>query len=247
MIWKVIKAEMTGTSHKKNGIPCQDLTSKLVTDNSCTIVLADGAGTASLAKLGAELTCKSVLRMFDRYFDELFGTDSLLAKTKIIHRIRTRLGIKAKKYNQKKDELASTLLFVSIKNNKFIAGHLGDGIIGIIDEKGDTSVLSEAENGEFANTTYFTTSENYSYHLRLYRGEINNYNSFFLMSDGAADCLYHKKQKTFAPAIRSFSNWIEKYDVESVNQALLENMIKMFPKYTTDDCSFIMCKKYIIL
>ena len=62
-----------------------------------------------------------------------------------------------------------TLLFVSIKNNKYIAGHIGDGIIGIIDEKGDAIVLSEPENGEFANTTYFTTSENYKYHLRLYR------------------------------------------------------------------------------
>lgn len=242
MIWKVTKAEMTGTSHKKNGTPCQDVTKKLVTSNSCTIVLADGAGSASLSELGAELTCKSVLRTFHRDFEELFDMDSSLAKTKIIHSIRTRLGIKAKKFNQKKEELASTLLFVSIKNNKFIAGHIGDGIIGIIDEKGDAIALSEPENGEFANTTYFTTSENYKYHLRIYRGGIDNYNSFFLMSDGAADCLYHKKQRIFAPAIRSFSSWIEKYDEESVNLALLENMTKIFPKHTTDDCSFIMCK-----
>ena len=242
MIWKVIKAEMTGTSHKKNGTPCQDVTKKLVTSNSCTIVLADGAGSASLSELGAELTCKSVLRTFHRDFEELFDMDPSLAKTKIIHSIRTRLGIKAKKFNQKKEELASTLLFVSIKNNKYIAGHIGDGIIGIIDEKGDAIVLSEPENGEFANTTYFTTSENYKYHLRLYRGEIDNYNSFFLMSDGAAECLYHKKQKIFAPAIRSFSSWIEKYDEESVNRAILENMTKMFTKHTTDDCTFIMCK-----
>ena len=189
MIWKVIKAEMTGTSHKKNGTPCQDVTKKLVTSNSCTIVLADGAGSASLSELGAELTCKSVLRTFHRDFEELFDMDPSLAKTKIIHSIRTRLGIKAKKFNQKKEELASTLLFVSIKNNKYIAGHIGDGIIGIIDEKGDAIVLSEPENGEFANTTYFTTSKNYKYHLRLYRGEIDNYNSFFLMSDGAAEGL----------------------------------------------------------
>ena len=73
-------------------------------------------------------------------------------------------------------------------------------------------------------------------------GGADNYNSFFLMSDGAADCLYHKKQRIFAPAIRSFSSWIEKYDEESVNLALLENMTKIFPKHTTDDCSFIMCK-----
>ena len=243
MIWKVVKAEITGSSHKKNGTPCQDVTNKLVTENSCTIVLADGAGSASLSELGAELTCKSILRTCHKDFDELFDMDSMLAKTKIIHSIRTRLGIKAKKHNKNKQELASTLLFVSIKKNKFIAGHIGDGIIGIIDEKGEAIVLSEPENGEFANTTYFTTSENYRYHLRLYRGEIdNNYNSFFMMSDGAADCLYHKKQKIFAPAIRSFSNWIEKFDEESVNQALLENMTKMFPKHTTDDCSFIMCK-----
>ena len=243
MVWKVIKAEMTGTSHKKNGTPCQDVTNKFVTENSCTIVLADGAGSASLSEFGAELTCKSILRTFHKDFDELFYMDSLLVKTKIIHSIRTRLGIKAKKHKKEKQELASTLLFVSIMNNKYIAGHIGDGIIGAIDENGKAIVISEPENGEFANSTYFTTSENYRFHLRLYKGEVDNYNSFFMMSDGAADCLFHKKEKIFAPAIHSFNRWIEKYDEESINKALLENMINMFPKHTTDDCSFIMCKK----
>ena len=242
MVWKVIKAEMTGTSHKKNGTPCQDVTNKFVTENSCTIVLADGAGSAPLSELGAEVTCKSIIRLFYHDFNELFEMDSLLVKTKIIHSVRTRLGIKAKKHNKDKHEFASTLLFVSIKNNNFIAGHIGDGIIGAIDDKGTTIMLSEPENGEFANSTYFTTSDNYKCHLRLYRGDVDNFKSFFLMSDGAADCLYHKKAKVFAPAIQSFSRWIEKYDEESVSKALLENMIKMFPKHTADDCSFIMCK-----
>lgn len=243
MIWKVINAEITGTSHKKSGTKCQDVTKKLVTDNCCTIVLADGAGSAALSEIGAELTCESVVKIFHQNFDALFDMDCSLAKTKIIHSIRTRLGIKAKRLNRKKDELASTLLFVSIKDSKYIVGHIGDGVIGTINEKGDVFALSEPENGEFANTTYFTTSKNYKSHLRLYKGKVDNYNSFFLMSDGAADCLFHKKQKAFAPAIRAFSSWMETYDEESVNKALLENMTKMFPIHTTDDCSFIMCKK----
>lgn len=246
MIWKVIKAEMIGTSHKKSGTPCQDVTNKLVSENSCTIVLADGAGSASLSEIGAELACQSILSTLHSDFDEFFEMDSLLAKRKIIHGIRTRLGIKAKIYDRDKQEFASTLLFVSIKNNKFIAGHIGDGIIGAIDEKGTAIMLSEPENGEFANSTYFTTSNDYRYHFRLYRGNVDNFSSFFLMSDGAADCLYHKMAKTFAPAILSFSRWIEKYDEDSVNKALYENMLKMFPKHTTDDCSFIMCKNMSI-
>lgn len=243
MVWKVIKAEMTGTSHKKNGTPCQDVTNKFVTENSCTIVLADGAGSASLSELGAESSCKSIIRMFHHDFDGLFEMDSLQLKTKIIHSIRTRVGIKAKKYNKDKQEFASTLLFVSIKNNNFIAGHIGDGIIGAIDAKGAVVMLSEPETGEFANSTYFTTSENYRCHLRLYRGKIENFNSFFLMSDGAADCLYHKKTKVFAPAIQSFSRWLEKNDEESVNNALFCNMTNLFPLHTIDDCSFIMCQR----
>ena len=42
-------------------------------------------------------------------------------------------------------DLSSTLLFVAVKGNKFLAGHIGDGLIGSFDESG-SQVFSPPEN-----------------------------------------------------------------------------------------------------
>lgn len=243
MIWKVIKSELTGTSHKKNNIPCQDVVDYLVSENNCIIVLADGAGSSKHSEVGATLSCKSIIKLLGNDFDEIYNMEAYFAKSKLIHGIRTRLGIKASKYEQTKDEFASTLLFVSIQDDSFIVGHIGDGVVGGVCIDGTVKIISEPENGEFANTTFFTTSDNYQSHFRLHKGKSTQYKAFFLMSDGAADCLYDKKEKKFAPAILAFSSWMKNYEEKEINKALYENMLSMFPQHTSDDCSFIMCQK----
>lgn len=165
-----------------------------------------------------------------------------LVRMKIVHGIRTRLGMCASKQGISKQEFASTLLFVSINKDTFIAGHIGDGVIGGMFDDNSMVTISEPENGEYANTTFFTTSLNYKSHFRLYKGSIRQYKAFFLMSDGTAECLYDKKRDKFAPAITTFSNWTDIYDADRINAALQENMNKLFPSHTSDDCSFIMCQ-----
>ena len=54
-------------------------------------------------------------------------------------------------------DLASTLLFVAIKDNKFIMAHIGDGIIGYL-KQDELKIATHPMNGEFINTTVFTTS-----------------------------------------------------------------------------------------
>ena len=58
------------------------------------------------------------------------------------------------------------------------------------------------------------------------------------MSDGAAECLYQRKSNQFANAINMFSNWIDLYDITEVKKAIKENLERLFPLQTTDDCSF---------
>lgn len=242
-MWKIISSVITGSSHLKSGKPCQDAVKNYSSPNACTIVLADGAGSCVCSEEGANISCSSILSLFCTDFDTMYQMSAADLKLKIIHNIRTRLGMKAKRSNLKKDDFASTLLFVAIQGDQFVAGHVGDGVIGYITTNNQVSLLSEPENGEFANTTFFTISNNYQNHLRLYRGKVYDKKSFFLMSDGAGECLYDKRNRTFAPAINSFSSWLEQFSEEEVNKALYENMATMFTKHTTDDCSFIMCQK----
>lgn len=149
-------------------------------------------------------------------------------------------GVCQFRFLQDRKETASTLLFVAVNNNKFICGHLGDGIIGTIDNENNAIALSLPENGEFTNSTYFTTSKNYLYHLRIAKGCVDNIQTFFIMSDGSAECLFHKNSKQMAKAVILFNDWLKQYKKEEVAKAICDNMKEIFTRYTNDDCSLSM-------
>lgn len=243
-MWKIAGASIIGSSHIKNGTPCQDCIHSLTRNGVVCIALADGAGSYKYSDTGAEIACTAVTEYLTSEFDRFFSLPSLETKRFIIHGIRTRLGHKASVLDTSKTELSSTLLFVAIKNDNFLIGHLGDGIIcGEIND--DLVLLSAPENGEFANTTYFVTSRNYEEHFRVYRGNVSKFNSFYLMSDGAAEALFHKKEHSFSSALRIFASWLDEHTSNEVDAAIKSNMETLFPKHTTDDCSIIIAHKTI--
>lgn len=241
-MWKIAGASIIGSSHIKDDTPCQDFIHSMARNDVTCIALADGAGSYRYSDVGAEISCMAVTEYFTLAFDRLFSMPSLEIKRFIIHGIRTRIGRKASSLETSKLELSSTLLFVAIKSNNFIIGHLGDGVIsGEID--GNLVLLSAPENGEFANTTYFVTSRNYKEHFRIYRGNVSEFSSFFLMSDGAAEALFHKKEHTFSSALKTFASWLDEHTSDEVDAAIKNNMETLFPKHTTDDCSIIIAHK----
>lgn len=241
-MWKIAGASIIGSSHIKNGMPCQDFIHSLTRNDVTCIALADGAGSYQYSDIGAEISCIAVTEYLTMEFDRFLTMTPLQIKRFIIHGIRTRIGRKASALKTFKAELSSTLLFVAIKGEQYITGHIGDGVIcGETDSS--LVLLSAPENGEFANTTYFVTSRNYADHFRIYRGHINEFTSFFLMSDGAADALFHKKEHTFSSALKTFANWLDNHSSDEVNAAIKNNMETLFPKHTTDDCSIIIAHK----
>ena len=138
------------------------------------------------------------------------------------------------------NELSSTLLFVAIKGKRFIAGHIGDGVIGVINKDGSTKVLSHPQNGEAANQTYFTTTFFKKERLRLYKGNIKNIDGFILFSDGVEDSLYHKQTKTLATSVFSMCSWLKTYNSFDVSMALYKNLNDIIRKKTIDDCSIAL-------
>lgn len=243
-MWKIAGASIIGSSHVKDGTPCQDFIYSLTRGEVICIALADGAGSYKYSETGAEIACTAIANYLTLEFDRFFSMPSLEIKRFIIHGIRTRLGRKASTLETTKSELSSTLLFVAISGDKFLIGHLGDGVIcGEIN--GDIVLLSAPENGEFANTTYFVTSKNYETHFRIYKGNVSEFSSFVLMSDGAAEALFHKKEHTFSSALKTFASWLDDHSSNEVNAAIKSNMENLFPKHTTDDCSLIIAHKIL--
>jgi serine/threonine protein phosphatase PrpC len=238
-MWKIAGAAIIGTSHISSNTECQDKIDYNDESDTICIALADGAGSCKYSGIGAEISCKATIDYLKQKFDLFWRLAEKEVKRTIIHGIMTRLGIEASKLHCDKSELSSTLLFAAIKGNRFIIGHIGDGVI--CGEKDNALVLLSApENGEFANTTYFVTSNNYKHHFRIYRGDVSEFSSFYLMSDGASESLFHKKTQKISPVLSSFSQWMESHPIAEVNEALSENIKEYFSKHTTDDCSIII-------
>lgn len=147
-------------------------------------------------------------------------------------------------------DFASTLLFVAIKGDKYVVGHLGDGIVGVfkVQKNGEKTieVLSYPENGEYANETFFTTSREAEKYLRISSSTVDTEEGFILMSDGAGESFYQNKTKELIPLVKQIMEDIR--DIKNLDEvqknvdALMENRVK---HRTSDDCSIVCAvKKY---
>lgn len=242
--WKIISHAMPGSSHLEQGKGCEDVIKGIIEENIAVVSLSDGAGSFSKAFEGATIATTKCSKWLLNNFEWAYNAKEREIKTRLLYNtIRKSIIRKAIKEKVKPNEYSSTLLFVAVKDERYIAGHIGDGVIGIITKDGENVVLSEPERGEFANNTYFTTSTKISKHFRLHRGSVTNIGSFFLMSDGSADCLFNQTDNTFAPAISKFALLLAGTSIEGVgqvNNALTDVMEQHFRSRTNDDCSFIM-------
>ena len=120
------------------------------------VALADGAGSRSRSEIGAEVVVRTTLRLLSAQFDAIYEmcVDAEESARRHIHnRLLESVRRAASRHDCDVRALASTLLFVAHKGHRFLAGHIGDGLIAQIDEGGTPHTLSPPDNGEFANET----------------------------------------------------------------------------------------------
>ena len=237
--WKIANAEATGKGHLKNNLPCQDYTLVRQQNGVTILLLADGAGSAAYSQLGAKAVVHKMADLLQEYIEYYYVHENeLVIKKQIIEELLNAIDAIDGFEGERKD-YASTLLFVAVKDEKYLAGHLGDGLIGM-ESKRDLEILSLPENGQFANTTYFVTTENSWEHLRLYKGTTDDLTGFALMSDGSADSLFNKREKRLAPAIKKMLEWLREYPNQKINEVLKANLESVIKEQTFDDCSLTL-------
>jgi hypothetical protein len=129
------------------------------------------------------------------------------------------------------------LSFVAYSRGRYLAGHLGDGVIASADADGQLQALSPPENGELANSTLFLTDHKAASRLRLYRGQIEATTGFAIMSDGTAESLYHKSSGVPAPAIQKLLEWNATLPRKKMKEVLGDNLQQSIASQTEDDCS----------
>lgn len=243
-----------GNSHRGNNTPCQDRTFFIEEDGLYVMTLADGAGSKEFSHLGAEIVTQMTARILVDSFNDFIqkleehGKTNLeieqnkrLVKESILDRLTKQLedytlnnGIPSVK------ELASTLLFCATDyRNRFIIGHIGDGLIGatfLTQEDAYSMVLSEPENGAQSNITFFVTDDKALDHFRIKSGVFSNLESVYLMSDGVAEVFYSSFEG-LSDNIREFARGFKGKQQKPFEDSLSKVLETQVAKESDDDLS----------
>ena len=248
-MWKIIGCAVQGQDHDISKIPCQDKISRFRNKNISVIALADGAGSASLSHFGAEKVVNSICAKLAEDFNNLINNSDIESvKSDILNYLVNELTkLSIEKYCNIK-ALASTLMAVAADDENYFALHIGDGVIGaFINDK--IKVMSEPFNGEYAGTTVFVTSNDALKHMKIFKGKLShdneNISGFVLMSDGAGESFYYRREKTLIPWLEVIKQNCVKYPEDVREQVLIQDFENKIKPRTMDDCSMILMCRFV--
>jgi len=159
--------------------------------------VSDGAGSAKYAEVGASVAVAAAIDVLVTLKRDVFALNE---PNIVLSQIKQALSDKACEIKCEMRDLACTLMAVLVMKCRdelvWAAFHIGDGVIAA-ELDGQMQVLSRPENGEFGNSTFFLTDAGASMRFRAYKGRSNTA-AFALMTDGAAESLYHRSSGQLA-------------------------------------------------
>jgi serine/threonine protein phosphatase PrpC len=246
--FKQCSLEVIGTDHVQSGLPCQDKTAYANGNGVRVIVLSDGAGSKKNSDLGAEIATKTIAKLVMENFDDyyLLLENEPIKKNKLakilVHEVYQNLNKAASEQeNLSIMEMSCTVLFVAIKEDKYIQGHIGDGLIGelITNEQGlEVRIRSYPENNGAPNITFFITDSDAIDHFRITSGTMpSNVKGYVLMSDGPEEVLYDPVKKTINQYIQNLFGMYKGAAFNTYKKTLERFLSEQISKYSYDDLS----------
>lgn len=195
---------MQGGLHRFVHRPSQDFTASHRRGSVAGVALSDGAGSLPHSGEGAQATAGAVIIHMVNYFDALWEMSSEAVSRRLAHLILCRLTQCAEAMHASVADFGSTLLAVcaDARSGRYIAVHLGDGVIMARDHTGQVNALSLPQRGERAASTFLTPHLAICpEYLRVQRG--SGLKGFMLTSDGAENSLYCQQGRVVSPSISS--------------------------------------------
>ena len=253
--WKNAALAVQGKDHIETNTPCQDSVSTRQFNGVFAMALGDGAGSKKASHIGSKLITDKITTLLTKNFDQYlilmeqselkasaFESYDLLREPLINELTKELNNYIIKNADIQFTDLASTLLFYAQKNDTYIMGHLGDGmILGLVNEAGrqHLKVMSYPDNGEEANITFFITNDNVKEHFRIYTGKNQHLQGILMMSDGPEEVLYSPQDGVHPNAYAIFQNFHSTIPSKYVEilKSLLEKEISRF---SYDDLSLNM-------
>jgi hypothetical protein len=190
--WRLIGASVTGTSHQKSGLPCQDAHAYRELAGCAVLVVADGAGSAERSAEGAQCASQAALTALveslaggwpadAELWHDQFDAAYAAAKARL-EQLSAAAELPARAF-------ATTLLCAALSDQGLAVAQLGDGVAAAFSPSGDKQtggdwfLAAEPQRGEYANETYFLSQPD-----ALQRLEIAVYaepvRALALMTDG---------------------------------------------------------------
>lgn len=162
--WRVVSAAIRGTSHVKSGQPCQDrLRFTRLPGRRLLAVLADGAGSAAFAEVGAEIAVDQAIVTFQAWLatapPEPGDDEWKNGLREALTAARAAVLAEARKRAVAARELASTLAILLVAPGLVVAAQIGDGASVAGEADGGWLAVTRPGQGEYINETTFLTGD----------------------------------------------------------------------------------------
>jgi len=257
MAWRAIARSSVGTSHLKQQIPCQDHGGGKIIKDVVVGAVADGAGSAKCADVGAKLAVKTVLsyltgieawlqkrKRFWHWNHQPLSEEQakkLFAKT--VKKVIAALQKQAASHGYSVNDFACTLLVVIATPTWVAAMQIGDGFIVVRRQQEEHQLLFPPDKGEYINETTFVTSENA---LELMQVCVQSGEQEFICAatDGLERVAIRMSDWTpFIPFFQSLEDYLqEKSDPEQEDEYLTRFLdSERLNARTDDDKTLLLC------
>ena len=188
MNWISIGASMAGSSHTRVAAPCDDFhlhNQSHINGHNCFYAFAaDGAGSASEARMAAEISCI----MAESYFTEAIKKGQNLTELlvyQLLEQVYNDLQTEANNRQLSLNQFACTLLGCVIYKGVGLFFQIGDGAMVINGQQpGTMEVVFWPDSGEYVNSTHFLVEDYQLKNLRCKLIPAANLNQLAIFTDG---------------------------------------------------------------
>lgn len=186
VVWRVAAASVCGTAHERAGLPCQDACGwRLLPGGVLLAAVSDGAGSATLAEVGAQIAVQATLdALTQRTYSgapSMVATEAWIRKSVMASREAVLAEAAARGFPER--ELACTLIALVATPRFVMAAQIGDGATVVQDASGQMIPLTAPNEEGYINETYFLTDPDAVAHLHVH-GHEDEITAIAALTDG---------------------------------------------------------------
>lgn len=257
MNWRTVTRCVPGSRHMNEGLSCQDYGGDRTLNQVLIGAVADGAGSAAHAEVGAQLATTIILDYLEASEKWLQKQQSswLTLPNEHVKEVAQEFFTKAVKYILKKldqqvqanryemQDVACTLIAFVATPHSIAAMQIGDGFIVVRLKDQNYTLMFQPDKGEYANQTTFLTSPNA---LSTMKTQVVFGSQSFICAatDGLESVAIRRSDWTpFSP----FFNPLEEFMAETVNPDQNDGYLVDFltserlNQRTNDDKTILLC------